>query len=168
MRKHNFSPTLDSALEERLALSSTAVGTLGGAHAHLLAAKPAKHPVVTAKQVSQVNVKVDSAFNEFNREYSKELRTLGRTGNHSKFDTQFAASVKKLRNSLAIDANRLPFGKTSLNPALQARVDSLVSELKTNTSADSPTLIAADRSGANSDVSTFIHDEATKGDISLK
>jgi hypothetical protein len=168
MRKRGFNPAIDSSLEDRLALSTTGTSALAAAHAHALAAKTVTHPVVTAPQVRQVNLKVDAAFNELNREYSKELRTLGRTGDHSKFDVQFAASVKRLRNSLAVDANRLPFGKSGLNPSLQARVDSLLNELNTNSSVSSSNLVSADRSGANSDVSTFIHDEATKGDISLK
>ncbi len=168
MRRHNFVPTLDGSLEDRLALSGAGASTLIGAHAHVLVAKPHKNPVVTTKQVNQVNVKVDSAFNAFNREYSKELRTLGKTGNQIKFNTQFSASVTKLRKSLAIDANRLPFGKTTLNPSLQARVDALVNELETKSNASTANLIASERSAANQDVNTFVYDEASKGDISLK
>ncbi len=168
MRKRNFSPTLDGSLEDRLALSTTATSALTSAHVHVFAVKRVKHLVVTTKQVSQVNVKVNAAFNEFNREYSKELGTLARSGNQTKFHAQVAASVTKLRKSLAIDANRLPFGKTNLSPALQARVDALVNELETKSSVSSADLIASERSGATQDVNTFVQGEASKGDISLK
>jgi len=166
MRKHKFSPSLDGSLEDRLALSTAGTSTLIGAHVH--AAKPIKHPVVTTNQVAQVNLKVDAAFNAFDRAYSQELSTLARTGNHTKFNKQFATSVSQLRKSLATDANRLPFGKTKLNPALQARVNTLVKELETNTTVSSADAIASDRSGANQDVNTFIQNETSKGDISLK
>jgi len=166
MRKRNFFPTLDGSLEDRLALSTTGVSMSMGAH--VLAAKPVKHPVVTAKQVSQVTLKVDAAFNAFNRQYSQELKTLARTGNHAKFNKQFTTSVTQLRKSLAVDANRLPFGKTNLNPSLQARVSTLVSELETKSSVSAADLIASETSGASQDVNTFINDEASKGDISLR
>ena len=166
MRKHKFSPTLDGSLEDRLALSTAGAHTLIASHVH--AAKPVKHPVVTTNQVTKVNLQVDNAFNQFNREYAKELNTLVKTANHTKFNKQFATSVSKLRKSLAIDANRLPFGKTTLNPTLQARVNALVTELETKTNASSVDLIASERSAANQDVNTFIQDEAAKGDISLK
>jgi hypothetical protein len=169
MKKHVFFPAMDGSLEDRLAMSTTGTSTLLAAP--LQTAKPihlAKHPVVTTKQVSQVNIKVDAAFNEFKREYSQELKTRVRTGNQTKFNNQFAASVARLRNSLAVDANRLPFGKTSLNPALQARVDSLVHDLETRSGASFTDLITADRYGAHQDVNTFIHDEVTNGDLSVK
>ena len=166
MRKHKFSPSLDGSLEDRLALSTTAASAVIAAHVH--AAKPVKHPVVTKAQVTQVNLQVDTAFNQFNRDYTQELNTVARTGNHTKFNKQFAASVSKLRKSLATDANHLPFGKTTLNPALQARVDTLVKDLETKTSVPSAQLITSDRFGANQDVNTFIHDESSKGDITLK
>ena len=66
MRKRRFFPTVDGSLEDRLALSSS--GTSAFVGAHVLAAKPVKHPAVTAKQIKQTNLKVDAAFNEFNRE----------------------------------------------------------------------------------------------------
>jgi hypothetical protein len=166
MRKYKFSPMFDGSLEDRLAPSTTGTSVLIGAHVH--AAKAVKHPVVTTNQVTQVNLKVDAAFNGFNRAYSLELRTLARTGNHTKFNKQFATSVSQLRNSLATDANRLPFGKTNLNPALQARVNTLVKELETNTTVSSAVAIGSDRSGSHQDVNNFVHDEASKGDISLK
>jgi hypothetical protein len=169
MNKHRFSPSIDAALEDRLALSAS--GTAAALGAHIPFAKPVvhvKHPVVTTKQVDRVDAQVNSAFNEFNREYSRELKTLARTGNRAKFDSQFLTSVSRLRNSLAIDANRLPFGKTNLNPALQARVDSLVSELESNTKVSATDLITADRYGAHQDVQSFIHDEVTSGDLSVK
>jgi hypothetical protein len=169
MKKHTFYPSIDGSLEDRLALSTTGTAAALGAHIH--AAKPVvhvKHPVVTTKQIDRVDAQVNAAFNAFNREYSRDLNTLARTGNHATFNSQFATGVARLRNSLAIDANRLPFGKTNLNSALQARVDSLVSELKTNTKVSSTDLITADRYGAHQDVNTFIHDEVTSGDISVK
>jgi hypothetical protein len=126
-----------------------------------------KRPVVSTAAVHKVNSLVDAAFNEFNREYTKEVNKLARSGDHTKFDSQFAASVSRLRKSLAIDANRLPFGRTNLNPALQKRVDSLVSDLATKTTVASKDLITSDRFGANQDVSTFIHDEVANGDISV-
>jgi hypothetical protein len=166
MKKHKFSPALDGRLEDRLALSATGSSALIGAHVH--AAKAVKHPVVTTKQVDQVNRLDNSAFNEFNKEYTNELKTLVRTGNQAKFSSQFAASVAKLRKTLAVDANRLPFGKTTLNPALQARVDSLVRDLESKSSISPTDLITADRFGANHDVSQFIHDEVSTGDLSVK
>jgi hypothetical protein len=132
------------------------------------AAKAVKHPVVTTKHVDQVNRLDNAAFNEFNKEYSKELKTLARTGNQAKFGGQFATSVAKLRKTLAADANRLPFGKTNLNPALQARVDSLVTDLQSKSSISPSDLITADRFGANHDVSQFIHDQVSSGDLSVK
>jgi hypothetical protein len=168
MGKHRCYPTADGSLEDRLALSTTGASVLPFAHAHVLAAKPAKHPVVTAKHVSRVNMQVDVAFKEFNREYNQELKTLTRTANHTKFNKQLSASVVKLRKSLAIDANRLPFGKTALNPRLQARVDALVTEIATRSSASASDLIASEQSQVHQDVNTFIQDEASKGDISLK
>jgi hypothetical protein len=168
MGKHRFHPTADGSLEDRLALSSTGVSVLPVTHAHVLAAKPVKHPVVTAKQVSRVNMQVDVAFKEFNREYSQELKTLTRTANQTTFNKQFSSSVVRLRKSLAIDANRLPFGKTTLNPALQKRVDALVNELNTKSSVAPAALIATEQSQSHQDVNKFIQDEASKGDISLK
>jgi hypothetical protein len=169
MKNHRFSPSSDASLEGRLALSTTATNAALGAHVQI--AQPltrVKHPVVTTRQIDQVSTQVDAAFNEFNREYSRELKTVARTRNQTKFNSQFAASVTKLRKSLAIDANRLPFGKTSLNAAFQARVDSLVRDLETNTSISSTDQITSDRYGAHQDVNTFIHDEVTSGDISVK
>jgi hypothetical protein len=168
MKKHRFSPSVDSSLEERFALSTTGTAAVG---AHVRIVHPVtrvKHLVVTTSRVDSVNSDVNSAFNEFNREYSRELKTLARTGNQTKFNGSFAASVARLRRTLAIDANRLPFGKTNLNPALQARIDSLVSELATNNSVSPTDLVTADRYGAHQDVNTFIHDEVTIGDISVK
>jgi hypothetical protein len=168
MRKRAFYPTADGSLEDRLALSTTGASVMTVAQAHVLAAKSVKHPVVTAKQVSRVNVQVDTAFNQFNREYSQELKTLTRTANQTRFHKQFTASVAKLRKSLVIDANRLPFGKATLNPSLQARVDALVTELETRSSLSASDLVAAEQTHAHQDVNTFIQDEASKGDISLK
>jgi hypothetical protein len=168
MGKRSFYPTADGSLEDRLALSHTGASVLTAAHAHVLAAKSVKVPVVTAKQLSRVNVQVDSAFKEFNREYSQEFKTLTRTANQSKFHKQVNASVAKLRKSLAADANRLPFGKATLNPRLQSSVDALVSQFESKTSVSAADLIASEQSQAHQDVNTFVQDEASKGDISLK
>jgi hypothetical protein len=170
MKKYKFSPILDASLEDRLALSTTGASALMATHVPAAkASHVVKHPVVTTSQVSQVNAKVDAAFSEFSREYNKELSTLAQSGNHAKFSKQFASSVTKLRKSLAIDANRLPLGKTNVNPALQARVTTLVQELETNKSAASPTaVISAQDSAAKQDVNTAIENEASSGEISLK
>lgn len=98
-----FSPSLNEALEDRLALSvSSAVGIV--------------HHVVTAGVVNDVNHKVDLAFAQFNKEYKKEVTQVARTGNDVRYEHQFAVSTAKLKKSLDKQAARIPGGTQILAP----------------------------------------------------
>jgi hypothetical protein len=55
-----------------------------------------------------------------------------------------------------------------LAQTLNNRVDSLVNDLKTKETLSSTDLVRSDQSGAHADVATFVHDEVSKGDFSLK
>ena len=65
-------------------------------------------------------------------------------------------------------ATRIPGGAQNLVSALNARVDSLVKDLSTNNNSSSNNVIQSDRVGAHADVATYVHDEVSKGDFSLK
>jgi len=150
-------------LEERIALSQ-----LGTVHVAAVHSKPAGTPVLKHQTLNDVNRSIDTAFNRFNKDYASELTALNRTGNSSQFQTKFNQSVTRLRSSLASQAARIPVGSSALNTDLQQRVDSLVNDLKTNKSITPSTLIKADQSGSHADVGTFVHNEASKGDLSLR
>jgi hypothetical protein len=165
MRKHAFRPSLDGVLEVRLALSHTGAGIVQVAH-------PKPHtpgvPVLKSATLNDANRKIDLAFAQFNKAYTKEVTQLDRTHNQSKFEGDLAASKAKLKATLDRQAARIPGGGQALAQTLNVRVDSLVNDLKTNTSQSSTSLVRADRSGAHADVLTYVHDEASKGDLSLR
>jgi hypothetical protein len=115
-----------------------------------------------------VNRKIDSAFNQFNKKYNKEVATTGRTGNTAKFQSDVASSVSRLRAALDKQAARIPGGTQSLVSELNSRVDSLARDLVSNLSSSASNLIHADQSGSHSDVQSFVHDAASKGDLSVK
>jgi hypothetical protein len=166
IRKHAFRPSLNNdVLEERLALSH--VGTVHVAAVH---AKPhsSATPVLKQQTLNAVNRSIDSAFGQFNKDYSSELAALNRSGDTAKFQAKFTQSVTHLRSALATQAARVPGGSTTLSTELQQRVDSLVNDLKTNKSIAPRNLIKSDQSGAHSDVSIFVHDEVAKGDLSVR
>ncbi len=168
MRKHTFRPCLNDVLEDRLALSHA--GASGVVHVALAHPKPhtPAHPVVKSATVNDVNHKIDVAFAQFNKQYTKEITQVDRTGNQAKFQVDLAASASKLKVTLDKQAARIPGGSQSLAVTLNARVDSLVKDLTTNTTLSSTDLVRSDQSGAHADVATFIHDEVAKGDLSVK
>jgi hypothetical protein len=164
MKKRAFRPSLNDVLEDRLALSHVgAVGMVHVDHAH-----PTASPVVKMATVNDVNRKIDVAFAQFNKEYKTEIARVDRTGNEGKFESDFAASASKLKQVLDRHAARIPGGSQTLAPTLNARVDSLVRDLTTQTSRSSTDLIHSDQSGAHADVQTYLHDAVAKGDFSLR
>jgi hypothetical protein len=163
-KKNVFRPVLNDVLEDRIALSHTGVVHIGVAHPR----PPATTPTLTQQALNNVNRGVDTAFNRFNTEYASELKALNRSGNTPQFQARFDQSVARLRASLTTRAARIPGGSTTLNTELQQRVDSLVHDLATNKGVASTNLIKADQSGAHADVGTFVHDEVSKGDLSLR
>jgi hypothetical protein len=164
MKKHTFRPTLNDVLEDRLALSHVgAIGMVHVDHAH-----PTAPPVLMTATVNDVNHKIDVAFAQFNKEYKKEITRVDRTGDEGKFQSDFAASASKLKQILDRQAARIPGGSQTLAPTLNARVDSLVGDLATQTSRSSTDLIHSDQSGAHADVQTYIHDAVASGDFSLR
>jgi hypothetical protein len=166
MRKQNFRPSLNDVLEDRLALSHT--GAAGVVHvAHPKPHNPG-HPVLRSTTLNDVNRKIDLAFAQFNKAYTKEVTRVDRTGDQTKFQSDLAASEAKLKLALDKQAARIPGGSQALDQTLNARVDSLVKDLKTNTTVSSTDLVRSDQSGAHADVATYVHDEVSKGDFSLK
>jgi hypothetical protein len=166
MRKHTFRPSLNDVLEDRLALSHT--GAAGIVHV----AHPKPHnpgtPVLKTSTLNDVNRKIDLAFAQFNKAYTKEVTQVDRTGDQAKFESDLAASEAKLKLALDKQAARIPGGGQALAQTLNTRVDSLVKDLKTNSTASSTDLVRSDQSGARADVYTYVHDEVSKGDFSLK
>ena len=165
MKRHRFQPSLNDVLEDRIALSHA-----GTAHVALAHPKPTPkgQPILKSSTLNDVNHKIDQAFAQFNKDYTKEIVKLDRSGNDARFQSDFSGSVNKLKLTLDKQATRIPGGAQNLAAALNARVDSLVKDLTTNKTASSVDLIQSDRSGAHADVSTFIHDEVSKGDFSVK
>jgi hypothetical protein len=163
MRKPKFRPTISDVLEDRVALSHVGVVHLGQAHPSASSA----HVLKTAT-LNDVNRKIDSAFTQFTKEYSKEVTQAGRTGNQTKFQSDFGVSVQKLRTTLDKQAVRIPGGAQSLVTKLNATVDSLVHDLSTKSTQPSSDLIRSDQSGAHADVQTYVHDAVSKGDFSVK
>ena len=168
MTSHTFRPRLDDVLEDRLVLSQ--FGLTGAVHAALAHPKPVApgHPVLTAAVLNDVDLKINAAFARFNREYTSEVARVDRSGDETRFGNDFAASVNRLRVSLAIQAARIPGGSTDLNPVLQQRVGSLVNDLLANPTVSSTDLIRSDQSGAVGDVRMYVHDAVSKGDFSLR
>jgi hypothetical protein len=165
-RKHVFRPSLNNdVLEDRVALSH--VGTVHVAAVHSKP-HPSATPVLKQQTLDAVNHSVDTAFNQFNKDYSSELAALNRSGNTATFQAKVTRSVTHLRSALATQAARVPGGSTTLGTELQQRVDSLVLDLKTVKSVSPSNLIKSDQSGAHSDVSTFVHDKVAKGDLSIR
>ncbi len=166
MRKHTFRPSLNDVLEDRLALSHT--GAAGVVHV----AHPKPHnpgmPVLKSATLGDVNRKIDLAFATFNTAYSKEITRLAHTGDQARFQSDLAASEAKLKGTLDKQATRIPGGSQALATTLNARVNSLVKDLKSNTTVSSKDLVRSDQSGAHADVFTFVHDEVSKGDLSVK
>jgi hypothetical protein len=166
MRKHPFRPSLNDVLEDRLALSHT--GAAGVVHvAHPRPHQPGT-PVLRSSTLNDVNRKIDLAFAQFNRAYTKEVRQVDRTGDQARFEGDLAASEAKLKLTLDRQAARIPGGGQTLAQTLNARVGSLVKDLKSYTTQSSTDLVRADQSGARADVLSYVHDEVTKGDFSLK
>jgi hypothetical protein len=159
---------MNDVLEDRLVLSHFgAVGVVHVDHAH--PTPPTKGtPVLKTGVLNDVNQKIDLVFAQFNNQYKKEVAQVDRTGNESKFGTELAASVNKLKQSLDKQAARIPGGKTNLVPVLNARVDSLVHDLETKSAQSSNDLVKADQSGIHADVQTYVHDAVSKGDLSMK
>jgi hypothetical protein len=110
----------------------------------------------------------DLAFAQFNKEYKQEIARVDRNHNETKFQSDLGASVRRLKNSLDKQAARIPGGKATLAPVLNARVDSLVQDLATKTTRSSNDLVSSDKSGAHGDVQNYIHDAILKGDLSVK
>jgi hypothetical protein len=164
-KRHVFRPSLNDVLEDRVALSHVGAAQVAAVHSNPLSSAT---PTLRQKTLNDVNRSVDSAFNRFNKEYASELTALNRTGNSQQFQATFNQSVTRLRSSLATQASRIPVGSSTLNTELQQRVDSLVHDLQTNKTIAPSNLVKADQSGAHSDVSLFVHDEVSKGDLSLR
>ena len=125
-------------------------------------------PVLKSATLNDVNRKIDLAFTQFNKAYTKEVTQVDRTGNQAKFQSDLSANEIKLKAALDKQAARIPGGSQTLAQTLNARFDSLVKDLKTNTTLSSTDLVRSDQSGAHADVATYIHDEVSKGDFSLK
>ena len=125
-------------------------------------------PVLKSSTLNDVNRKMDLAFTQFDKAYTKEVKQLDRTGNQAKFQSDLAASESRLKSTLDKQATRIPGGGTALAATLNTRVDSLVNDLRSNTTVSSKELVRSDQSGAKADVFTFVHDEVSKGDLSLK
>jgi hypothetical protein len=111
---------------------------------------------------------IDLAFAQFNKAYTKEVTQVDCTGDGAKFQSDLATSETKLKPALGKQATRIRGGSQTLAQTLNARVDSLVKDLKSNTTQSSTDLVRADQSGAYADVLSYVHDEVTKGDSSLK
>jgi hypothetical protein len=166
MRKHTFRPSLNDVLEDRLALSH--IGAAGVVHvAHPKPHNPG-HPVLKSATLNDVNRRIDLAFTQFDKAYTKEVKQLDKTGNSAKFQGDLAVSEARLKAMLDKQADRIPGGSQNLAQTLNARVDSLVNDLKSNTSLSSKDLIRSDQSGARADLASYIHDEVSKGDFSVK
>jgi hypothetical protein len=123
---------------------------------------------ISSATLNDVNRKIDLAFAQFNKAYTNEVTRVDRTGNEANFQSDFATSETKLKLALDKQAARIPGGSQALAQTLNARVDSLVEDLKTNTTVSSTDLVRSDQSGAHADVATCVHDEVSKGDFSLK
>jgi hypothetical protein len=156
---------MNDVLEDRIALSHA--GTVHVALAHPRPT-PKGQPVLRSGTLNDVNRKIDQAFAQFNREYTRELARFDRTSNDARFQSDLGDSVKKLKLTLDKQAGRIPGGARNLAPVLNARVDSLVNDLSTSKTLSSTDAIQSDRSGAHADVSTYVHDEVSKGDFSVK
>jgi hypothetical protein len=104
MRKHAFRPTLNDVLEDRLALSHTGAGVVHVAHP-----KPHNpgHPVLKSTTLTDVNRKIDLAFTQFDRAYTKEVKQLDRTGDQAKFQSDLAASEGRLKLAMDKQAARI-------------------------------------------------------------
>jgi hypothetical protein len=163
MRKHAFRPSLNDVLEDRIALSH--VGITHASHAH--AAASTGH-VLKTNTLNDVNRKIDSAFNQFTKEYNKELATAGHTGNTVTFQSDVTASVSRLRTALDKQAARIPGGTQTLVSELNSRVDSLVHDLTSSSASSASNLIRADQSGSHGDIQNFVHNAASKGELSIK
>ncbi len=119
MRKHTFRPSLNDVLEDRLALSHTgAAGVVQVAHP-----KPHKPgtPVLKSATLNDVNRKIDLAFTQFNKAYTKEVTQVDRTGNQAKFQSDLSANEIKLKAALDKQAARIPGGSQTLAQTLNAR-----------------------------------------------
>jgi hypothetical protein len=154
---------MSNVLEDRLALS-----TVTGVHAAAVVPTAVKHPTVTFRVLSDVNQKVDVAFNRFHQEYQAEQTRLARTGNVAKFQHDSEASVTRLRVALSKQATRIPVAASAVKTALMARVDSLTHDLATDKTHSTADMIHSDQVGARSDISTAVHDQVVKGDLSIK
>jgi hypothetical protein len=162
-RKHVFRPSLHSELEDRVALSHVVPVQVGVAHP-----RPAATTVLKHQTLNDVNRSIDNAFNRFNKEYASELTAPNRSGNSQQFTVKYTQSVAHLRSSPASQAARIPGGASTLNADLQSRVDTLVHDLATSKTIAPSNLIRSDQSGAHADVNLFVHDEAARGDLSIR
>jgi hypothetical protein len=168
MRKHTFRPSLNDVLEDRIALSHTGVtGMVHVDHAHPKPHEP-EHPVLKTSTLNDVNHKIDVAFTQFNKHYKKEIGQVDRSGNETKFKGDLNASVAKLKQTLDRQAARIPGGSGDLVKALNARVDSLITDLTTDTTRSSTDLVHSDQAGAHSDVQSYVHDSVARGDFSVR
>jgi hypothetical protein len=167
MKKHTFCPSLTDVLEDRLVLSHAgAAGVVHINHAHPKPPNPGT-PVLKTTTLNDMNRQVDRAFTQFNKSYTKEIARVDRTGDETKFLSDFNVSVNQLKLTLDKQAARIPGGTQKLAPVLNTTVDSLAKDLATKTSS-STDLIHADQSGAHADVSTYIHDAVSNGEFSVK
>src|SRR6185312_3087645 len=111
MKKHTFRPSLNDALEDRIALSHAGIAHVGVAH-------PKGHLVLKSSTLNDVNHKIDQAFAQFGKRYSKEITQVNRSGDQGKFQHDLGASVIKLRVALNKQATRIPGGAQALASAL--------------------------------------------------
>jgi hypothetical protein len=158
-KKHQFRPSLNDRLEDRVTPSHA--GTIAVVATH-------GAPIVREATVNAVGRSIDNSFNRFNQEYRKELATLNRTHDNTRFDAQVTQSVGRLRTSLAVQAARFPKGSDILNSELQHRVDTLVADLGSHKGITPADQVKSDEFGAHQDLNSFVHDEITKGDFSVR
>jgi hypothetical protein len=158
-KKHQFRPGLNDWLEDRITPSTIGMAAV---------VKTAGPPIVRQATVNDVGRSIDTAFNRFNKDYTKELATLNHTHNTAKFQAQVAQSVSHLRSSLAAQAARFPKGSDILNAELQHRVDTLVADLGTNKGISAADQVKSDDFGAHQDLNSFVHDQITKGDFTVR
>ena len=84
MNKHAFRPSLNDVLEDRIALSHAGA-------VHLAAAHPKGALVLKSSTLNNVNHKIDLAFAQFSKSYSKDITKLDRSGNEARFQHDLGA-----------------------------------------------------------------------------
>jgi hypothetical protein len=179
MRKHVFRPSFSDILEDRLTLSSA--GAAGVVPAAVGSTKPTNppaaagskptnppHPALRTGALNDVSQRIDVAFAQFDKAYSKVIVQLRGSGNEARFRGALADSAGKLKQSLDVLATLIPGGSEGLTPTLNTRVDNLLQHLSTNPAQSSTGVILSDQSGAHSDLASFVQGEIAKGVLSLR